>query len=99
MIDRVDNLSSYSLDILQKLFKKSMVSFERTHILKSTDPEVDYLREKQKGVITEDHREKLFSWIFNVLVFVEFNTTYRFETLSKSHLTQRNWHDASLMPF
>ena len=70
MIDRVDNLSSYSLDILQKLFKKSMVSFKRTYILKSTDPEVDYLREKQKGVVTEDHREKLFSWIFNVLVFV-----------------------------
>lgn len=68
MIDRVDSPSSYTLDILRKLFAKSMVSLKWIHTLKGTNPEEDYLHEKQKGVITEDNREKLFSWIFNVIV-------------------------------
>jgi len=55
MITRIDD-ASYSLDILHKLLEKGMV----------TDPKYDYLLHKQQGAITEEHREKLYGWMFTV---------------------------------
>ena len=56
MISKFDISSSYTLDILKNLFKKGMIDNQCN----------DYLINVQKGNITEENREKLLTWIFDV---------------------------------
>lgn len=54
MIPCIGNLSSYTIDILNKLFQKWL----------RIRPDEDFLKETQEGNVTDANREKLLSWIF-----------------------------------
>lgn len=68
MITKIDSSLIYTSDILQILFQKSMVSPTFPQYVQDTVTDIDYLHDVQGGMITDEDREKLHTWIFNVTI-------------------------------